>query len=84
MLQLFDCATGANLGVQSLGEQSARVGMRVLACGLAPDDSATVALVSTRHHATAIFLIKTLFDKAVTPLESDDSSPRGAQCGDRV
>ena len=54
-MQISDCVTGATLHMPSLGEDLAT--SYVLACALAPDDSAIVALIANRHQATSLYIL---------------------------
>ena len=56
-LQLFDASSGAPLQGVALEGDAISTSTRILACSLAPDDSAVVCLVSSRLSATSLVIL---------------------------
>lgn len=56
-LQLFDASSGAPLQGVALEGDAISTSTRILACSLAPDDSAIVCLVSSRLSATSVVIL---------------------------
>ena len=49
-----------------LGSDFKATGTKIVECAMAPDDSAIVALVSTRHRATSLVLLRLDEEHALT------------------
>ena len=65
-LQLLDATSGVRLSDVRLGSDFKATGTKIVECAMAPDDSAIVALVSTRHRATSLVLLRLDEEHALT------------------
>ena len=64
--QLLGVASGTWLPGVSLGREFQATSTKVVACAIAPDDSAIAALVTTRHRATSLVVLR-LDERALQP-----------------